>query len=55
MKLTPAERAEVARQVTTPPTEHSRAAPGRPGSRDQPLSYAALLAERRTLFGLPDA
>ena len=55
MKLTPAELAEVERQAAAIAPEHSRAAPGQPGSRDQPLSYAALLAERCILLGLPDA
>ena len=55
MKLTPAELAEVERQVGAIAPEHSHAAPSQPGSRDQPLSYAALLAQRRTLLGLPDA
>jgi hypothetical protein len=55
MKLTPAELAEFARQVAALPPEHSRAAPGQSGSREQPLSYAALLAERRTMLVWPDA
>ena len=55
MKLTPAELTEIARQVAAIAPEHSRTAPGQPGSRDQPLSYAPLVAERRTLLGLPDA
>lgn len=55
MKPSPAELAEVARQVAAIAPGHSRAAPGQPGSRDRPLSYAALLAERRALLGLPDA
>ncbi len=55
MKLSPTELAEVARQVAAIPPDQSRAAPGQPGSSDQPLSYAALLAERRALLGLPDA
>lgn len=55
MKPTPAELAEFARQVAAFPPEQNRAAPDQPGSRDQPLSYAALLAERRTMLAWPDA
>lgn len=55
MKLSLEELAEVARQVAALAPDQSRAVPGQPGSREQPLSYAALLAERRTLLGLPDA
>ena len=55
MKLSPSELAEVERQAAAIVPECNRAAPGKPGSREQPLSYAALLTERRNLLGRPDA
>ena len=55
MKLSPTELAEVERQAAAIAPDRNRAAPGQPGGRDQPLSYATLLTQRRILLGRPDA
>ena len=48
MKLSATELDLLAAQVAA---RGERCIPGQPGSRIQPLSYSALLAERRRLMG----
>ncbi len=47
MKLSAEELAQLAEQTDRAGANRSRTVPGAPGSREQPLSYAALVTERR--------
>lgn len=51
MKLTAAELARVAELAERSSGNHARAVPGEPGCREKPLSYVALLRERRKALG----
>ncbi|MFM5949983.1 MAG: hypothetical protein ACKOPM_12290 [Novosphingobium sp.] len=55
MKLTAAELARIAELAERSGGNHTRAVPGEPGCLERPLSYAALLRERRGVLGRGDA
>lgn len=54
MKLSPEERARFETLTASLDAKGSRAAPGAPGCRAQPLSYAGLILERRAKLGCMD-
>ncbi|HQV02275.1 MULTISPECIES: hypothetical protein [unclassified Novosphingobium] len=55
MKLSAAELARFAELAERHGANRTRAVPGQPGCRERPLSYVALLHERRRALGRDDA